>query len=280
MTWLWIALGAVAGLGLALLYWQLIVAEATYFGPRAVAKTYDWVAGRYDRIKQFSAWDESHFVAAPLLRALDGVHRPLILDVATGTGRLPVALLRERFAGRIVGLDLSLGMLQRAQAKLRDYGEQVGLVWQDASRLPFPDGVFDAVVSLESLEFFPRPADSLAEMVRVLRPGGVLFVTNRVGREARLLPRRAVPRARFEELLTSLGLSELQVRPWQACYDLATARKEGLTAGEGAADAGLVDLLRCPGCGGPLRGGPAAVSCMECGRSFVIRDGIVLLARA
>ena len=113
-----------------------------------------------------------------------GVDRPLLLDVATGTGRVPLALLRNRFAatgGRIVGLDLSWGMLRQARAKLQDYDRWVDLVWQDASHLPFDDGTFDAVTCMEALEFLPRPREALAEMVRVLAPGGLLAVTNRVG---------------------------------------------------------------------------------------------------
>jgi ubiquinone/menaquinone biosynthesis C-methylase UbiE len=148
------------------------------------------------------------------------------LDVATGTGRLPAALLNAHFQGRIVGLDLSRGMLRQARAKFRAHGDRVSLLWQDARFLPFGDGTFDAVVCLESLEFMPRPLDVLAEMVRVLAPGGVLFVTNRVGREAHFLPGRAMPRPDFQQILAALRLREVEVRPWQVQYDLAIARKE------------------------------------------------------
>ncbi|MFN2219790.1 MAG: class I SAM-dependent methyltransferase, partial [Anaerolineae bacterium] len=125
---------------LALAYWQLIIAEGAYLGARVVAWTYDLVASRYDAIKQFNPKNESWFVAAPLLGELRGVERPLVLDVATGTGRLPLALLRERFRGRIVGVDLSRGMLRHAWRNLAAYRDQVSLLWDDASRLPFSDG--------------------------------------------------------------------------------------------------------------------------------------------
>ena len=66
MTWLWVAL-ALAGLAClaALAYWQLIIAEGAYLGPRVVAWTYDLVASRYDDIKHFKPQDESWFVAGP-----------------------------------------------------------------------------------------------------------------------------------------------------------------------------------------------------------------------
>ncbi len=227
MIGLWLVilvLGAMALIGL--LYWQFIVAEGAYLGPKVVAWTYDLAASRYDGIKRFRPEDERWYVAGPVQRGLQGIARPLVLDVATGTGRLPLALLRGGFAGQIVGLDLSRGMLRQAQAKLRSYGEQVCLVRQDAARLPFANGTFDAVTCLESLEFLPHPADALAEMVRVLAPGGLLLVTNRVGAEAPLLPGRAFPRPRFEAELARLGLVEITVRRWQVSYDMATARRK------------------------------------------------------
>jgi SAM-dependent methyltransferase len=279
MTWAWalILVVTLAAL-LAIAYWQLIVAEGAYLGPRVVTWTYDLVARRYDAIKQFRPHDESWFVAGPVLRGLVGVARPLVLDVATGTGRLPLALLRERFGGQIVGLDLSRGMLRQARANLHLYTDRVTLVWQDASRLPFGEGAFDAVICLESLEFMPRPLEVLAEMVRVLAPGGLLFLTNRVGREAPLLPGKAFPRPAFEGLLADLPLRDVEVRPWQVNYDLAVARKEGDqgSGGHGAAD--VTSLLRCPACAGPLRRGVASLSCAACGRHYPIREGFVHLA--
>jgi ubiquinone/menaquinone biosynthesis C-methylase UbiE/uncharacterized protein YbaR (Trm112 family) len=282
MTWPWVVLGVAGTLALAgLIYWQLIIAEGTYIGPRMVAWTYDWVARRYDAIKQFEPRSESWYVAGPLLQAIAGVEEPLVLDVATGTGRLPLALLRERFAttgGRIVGLDLSRGMLHQAWTKLAAYDDRVSLVWQEASHLPFDDGMFDAVTCLESLEFLPRPVEALAEMVRVLAPGGVLFVTNRVGREARFLPRRALSRPLFEQTLAAHSLVDVTVRRWQVNYDLAMARKGGQPrlGGRGLTD--LPALLRCPDCGGGLRREAASVSCGLCRRIYPIREGIVHLA--
>ena len=264
---------------LTLAYWQFIIAEGTYLGARVVAWTYDLVASRYDAIKQFVPKNESWFVAAPLLGELAGVEKPLVLDVATGTGRLPLALFHERFRGQIVGLDLSRGMLRQARRKLAAYRDQVSLIWDDASRLPFGDGTFDAVTCLESLEFMPRPREALSEMVRVLAPGGVLFVTNRVGYEARLLPGRAIPRVAFEQVLGDLPLSEFQVRRWQVNYDQAIARKSGERAIGLKEQRDLAALLRCPACGGTVERGGTAFTCDGCRQAYPIREGIVLLAR-
>ena len=279
MNWLGIGLvAACLAVLVALVYWQMIIAEGAYLGARVVAWTYDIVASRYDAIKQFKPQNESWFVAGPLLRELIGVERPLILDVATGTGRLPLALLRERFRGQIVGLDLSRGMLRQARRKLAAYSDQVSLLWHDASCLPFSDGTFDAVTCLESLEFMPDPREALSEMVRVLAPGGVLFVTNRVGHEARLLPGRAIPRPEFERVLAGQPLSDFRVRRWQVNYDQAFARKSGERAATARQGVDLALLLRCPVCGGNVQRGGVAYSCQGCRQAYPIRKGIVLLS--
>jgi ubiquinone/menaquinone biosynthesis C-methylase UbiE/uncharacterized protein YbaR (Trm112 family) len=276
MIWVWLGLGVV---GLAvLIYWQLIIAEGAYLGPRVVAWTYDLVARRYDAIKQFVPREENWFVGEPLFQALEDRPRPLVLDVATGTGRLPLALLRKHFQGQIIGLDLSHGMLRQASAKLQIYGDQVHWLWQDARRLPFDDDVFDAVICLESLEFMPRPLDVLGEMVRVLAPGGVLFVSNRVGHEGRLLPGKVLSRPAFRQALAALPLRGIAVEPWQVQYDLAMARKAGGQETEGRGQVDLAALIRCPVCGGSLRRGGPGLSCPACQRIYPIRKGIVHLA--
>jgi ubiquinone/menaquinone biosynthesis C-methylase UbiE/uncharacterized protein YbaR (Trm112 family) len=281
MTW-WI-LFVVVGLLLmgGLVYWHLVLAEGAYLGPRMVARTYDWVAHRYDAIKQFDPRDEDWFVAGPVLQGLAGVDRPLLLDVATGTGRVPLALLRNRFGatgGRIVGLDLSWGMLRQARAKLHDFEGKVDLVWQDASHLPFDDETFDAVTCMEALEFLPRPRETLAEMVRVLRPGGLLAVTNRVGYGAHLLPGRAITRPLFQQALAALPLCQIETRRWQVDYDLISAHKGGDLAPTGRGDGSLASLLRCPACREPLRQQAARIVCPGCERVFPIHDRIVAMA--
>jgi ubiquinone/menaquinone biosynthesis C-methylase UbiE len=91
--------------------------------------------------------------------------------------------------------------------------------------LPFPNESFDVVCSLETLEFTPQPLATLAELVRVLRKGGLLLVTNRVSREARLILGRTFHRDEFLKILERHGLTDINVLIWQVDYDLAWARK-------------------------------------------------------
>jgi len=279
MDWLALALG-LAGLVLLglFLYWQLIVAEGAYLGSRVVILLYDWSARVYERIKQYDSGDEQWFLGLPLARALELIPAPLVFDVATGTGRLPRALLRQPdFEGRVIGLDLSRRMLREAVRRTAQFADRLTYVWQDAGRLPFDDGTFDAVTCLEALEFMPNPRAVLAELVRTLRPGGVLLVTNRIGRDATFLPGRAFPRDGFELVLRALPLEEVKVRPWQVDYDLAWAVKAGEPHGGGIRP--LPEILRCPACGGRLNPQARTFRCTGCARTYPIaEDGVIEMA--
>jgi SAM-dependent methyltransferase len=211
--------------GLAwLLHWLLIQTEGVFLGRRVVVWLYDLAADRYDAIKQFDPDTESAFVAWPLRCRLKAWPAPLVLDVATGTGRLPCFLLGEPdFDGRVVGLDASARMLDRARDKLAPFGDRAALVRQSAEALPFAGAAFAAVTCLEALEFLPDDAAALREMARVLRPGGVLLVTRRQGRDARYFLGRIRDRESFEALLAGLGLVDIRSQPWQVDYELVWA---------------------------------------------------------
>jgi len=278
MVWVALVLGLLL-LGL-LVYWQLVIAEGAYLGPGIVTLLYDWSARIYERIKQYDSGDEQWFLGLPLARALELIPAPLVLDVATGTGRLPRALLRQPpFEGRVIGLDLSRRMLREAVRKTTQFEDRLTYIWQDARCLPFDDNTFDAVTCLEALEFTPRPREVLAELVRVLRPGGVLLTTNRVGRDARFLPGRVFPRDQFEQVLRELPLEQIRVRPWQQDYDLAWAIKVGEPQGGGVRP--LPVIMRCPACEKRLEREGRAVHCAGCGRVYPIaKDGVIEMARA
>ncbi|MCI0397912.1 MAG: class I SAM-dependent methyltransferase [Chloroflexi bacterium] len=209
-----------------LLYWLLVTTEGVYLGRRVVVWLYDMTAHKYDAIKEFDLENERFTVGRPLLRALAGRPEPLVLDVATGTGRAPLILAQEPwFSGFVVGLDASGRMLAQAAAKLAPYCRRVALVQQTAECLPFPAGTFDAVTCLEALEFFPSDSAALREMVRVLRPGGFLMTSRRKGWEGWAFVGRYRPAADFEELLRSLGLVKVQSHLWELNYDMVMARR-------------------------------------------------------
>jgi ubiquinone/menaquinone biosynthesis C-methylase UbiE len=224
----WIAGGAFTLLLLSLLvYWQLAIAEGAYLGRYVVTLLYDWFAPRYDRVKQFQPATDTILLAMPIMRYLDRREAnnksrlPEVLDVATGTGRLPQTLLaQDHFHGHIVALDLSARMLAQGQAKLSAYPKRVTWMLHDAQRLPFENDRFDVVTCLESLEFFPRPLEAVCEMARVLKPGGLLMISNRIGPDAWKLPNRTMPTAIFVSWLSQTGLHEIEANRWLIDYDL------------------------------------------------------------
>ena len=109
-----------------------------------------------------------------VLRALAATVADAILDLGCGTGQLLHRIADELPARRLVGLDFSRGMLARAAERLRTC--PAALVRGDALRLPFPAASFDAVVSTEAFHWFPDHDAALAELDRVLVPGGTLLL--------------------------------------------------------------------------------------------------------
>jgi ubiquinone/menaquinone biosynthesis C-methylase UbiE len=214
---------------LAFLYWLIVVGEGTYLGRAAVRFIYQRGARFYDEARRgVTASDEAALL--PILRAaLDGQTAPRVLDVATGTGRVPLLLASQPwFDGAIEGIDIAPAMLELARAKVAGagLGARVALRQGDAGSLPWPDASFDMVTSLEALEFFPRPRRALAEMVRALRPGGALVVSKFPDGWARALPGKGLTRQGFARLLGQLGMNAPEFRGWQpGHYELVIARK-------------------------------------------------------
>jgi SAM-dependent methyltransferase len=100
--------------------------------------------------------------------------RAHVLDVGTGEGQL-ARHLRARGAGRVTGIDPTVGQLQAAVRR----GGDVTYVRGEATALPFPDGTFDGILACLVFEHIGAVDDALAEVARVLAPGGVfLFLLN------------------------------------------------------------------------------------------------------
>jgi demethylmenaquinone methyltransferase / 2-methoxy-6-polyprenyl-1,4-benzoquinol methylase len=109
-----------------------------------------------------------------MVEAVGASAQDRVLDVATGTGLVAEALVRH-YGCHVVGLDQSAAMLGRARAK-RDsdprLAERIELVEGEAERLPFEDAAFDHLTFTYLLRYVDDPAATLAELARVVRPGG------------------------------------------------------------------------------------------------------------
>jgi SAM-dependent methyltransferase len=130
-------------------------------------------AGQRQAWASFAPFELMTSMTAPRLVRFAGVRaNQQVLDVGCGTG--VVAITARRHGARVTGIDLTPELLQRAKenAAIAD----VDVVWRegDAETLPFEDAAFDVVLSQFGHIFAPRPDVVTREMVRVLRPGGVI----------------------------------------------------------------------------------------------------------
>lgn len=101
-----------------------------------------------------------------------------VLDVGTGTALIPLELCSRDVPVHVTGIDLAAYMLQVGQRNVIRAGLQscIKLEHLDAKNLPYSDGTFDWVISNSIVHHIPDPLPCLREMVRVLAPGGLLFV--------------------------------------------------------------------------------------------------------
>lgn len=142
---------------------------------RRDAESYDQLAEDFDQLtSRYTAALADQLVAMADIAAGDR-----ILDVGCGTGVVTLLAARKvGEGGRVVGLDLSEGMLTKAEAAGIASGLSGRIEWVrgDAEHLPFADGRFDAVLSLYALRHFPNPDQALREMYRCCAPGGSVLV--------------------------------------------------------------------------------------------------------
>lgn len=156
-----------------------------------------------------------------------------VLDVGCGTGVLiPHLLPAVEPDGHITAIDISGEMIARAQAKW--FAHRVRFLQADIHDSGLPDGSFDAVFCNAVLPHLADPHRALGEMVRMLRPGGVLVISHPIGREAvnRLHQRageavaqdRVPPPDRLRRWMTDAGLVQVHVVDEPEFY-LATGHK-------------------------------------------------------
>lgn len=132
-----------------------------------------------EEASDYDAMDHSAVNAvfvADFLRAWDG--RGPVLDVGTGTAQIPIGLCQSHPTAKVVAIDMAEHMLALGRENVRRAGLEGRLRLQrcDAKALPFPADHFGAVVSNSIVHHIPDPGRVLAEMARVVRPGGLLFV--------------------------------------------------------------------------------------------------------
>ncbi|MGN6427710.1 MAG: class I SAM-dependent methyltransferase [Leifsonia sp.] len=169
------------------------------------------------------------------------------LEVAVGSGR-SIPFYRDDV--ELTGIDLSPEMLAIADTRVAGRAHPVDLMIGDAEALPFDDAEFDTVVCALALCSIPRPALAIAEMKRVLRPGGTLLLADHV-------------RSTWPPVTAVLWIAELFTVPVQGEHltrrHLATVRSAGLSVVEHERRSfGMVETIRALNTPSPPDAGPGA----------------------
>lgn len=208
---------AAAGAGV----WVWLLTDGRWFGKRLIHRVYDRAGPEL-----FAGMPETGRWLALLARLdLGGDER--VLDVGTAVGHLPLTLAaRPGFRGSVTGVDWSRRMVERARAEAHRRGLEGRVDFQVAdlrAGLPFADGAFDVVVCLGVLEAQPRTDRVLAELARLVAPGGALVLSLYHGVTAFLT---RIDRGWYDRHLGALGFAHREVVPFRASHDVLIARRE------------------------------------------------------
>lgn len=142
-----------------------------------VTTMFDGIAKQYDVLNRVISLGIDQSWRRKVVRMATQLNPKRIIDVATGTGDLAIAL-KSTGAGEIVGLDISPGMLEIGTKKVHSLSldDQIQMVLGDGEKLPYQDGYFDVATVAFGVRNFENLEKGLGEIFRVLKSGGRLVV--------------------------------------------------------------------------------------------------------
>ena len=138
-----------------------------------VAAMFDNISKRYDLLNHVLSLGIDVIWRKKAIKMLQDDHPKLILDIATGTGDFAIEALALN-PDKVIGVDISAGMLEEGRKKLRKkkLEDRIELQLGDSEKLLFPENKFDAVIVSFGVRNFENLEKGLADMFRVLKPGG------------------------------------------------------------------------------------------------------------
>jgi demethylmenaquinone methyltransferase/2-methoxy-6-polyprenyl-1,4-benzoquinol methylase len=142
-----------------------------------ITSMFDTISGEYDKLNRVISFGIDIKWRQKVVKIVADCKPNNILDIATGTGDLAINLA-ETNAKKIIGLDISGGMLEIGKKKIskKNLAKTIEMVIGDSENLPFEDNSFDAVTVAFGVRNFENLEIGLSEILRVLKPGGVFVV--------------------------------------------------------------------------------------------------------
>jgi len=142
-----------------------------------VTRMFDTISGDYDGLNRVISFGIDIKWRKKVVKIVKASNPDTILDIATGTGDLAINLA-ETNASKIVGLDISRGMLDIGKTKIKkkNLDSKIEMILGDSENMPFKDNTFDAITVAFGVRNFESLENGLKEIYRVLKPNGTFVI--------------------------------------------------------------------------------------------------------
>lgn len=151
--------------------------ESSLSKKEQVTQMFDTISGNYDGLNRVISFGIDVKWRKKVLQIVKDSNPKTILDIATGTGDLAI-LMAETKAEKIIGLDISVGMLEVGKQKIaaKKLSQKIEMMVGDSEKMPFEDNTFDAITVAFGIRNFENLEKGLAEILRVLKPNGTFVI--------------------------------------------------------------------------------------------------------
>ncbi len=142
-----------------------------------VAQMFNNISGKYDFLNHFFSFGIDKRWRKKVIKALRPNNPKIILDIATGTGDFAIAALKLD-PEKVIGIDISTGMLEKGREKIKKINQhpKIELFEGDSENIQYSNDYFDAITVGFGVRNFENLKKGLAEMLRVLKPGGMAMI--------------------------------------------------------------------------------------------------------
>ena len=195
---------------------------------KQVSVMFDRIAPYYDFLNHFLSLGIDRGWRRKAIAEVAKIQPKFILDIATGTADLAIAMAQKMQAVEVIGIDIAPKMLEIGRVKIKDkgLGAVIRLEDGDSQDLHFPDNQFDAVTAAFGVRNFEDLAKGLAEMYRVLKPGGKIVVLE--FSRPKLFPFKQIFNSYFKYLLPLIGrFTSNEHRAYAYLYESVQVFPEG-----------------------------------------------------